>query len=82
MDVIPLVSATVFTILTLITCGALLEQKLWQIKFEYFRLVASIIIILIFKFPVGYQVIFTVIQLISVIWFFNLQKANPNIDEN
>ncbi|MBT2561619.1 sterol desaturase family protein [Pedobacter sp. ISL-68] len=82
MDVILLISGATFTILTLITCGALLEQKQWQLRFEYFRLTLGVLIVLFLKFPIGYQVIFVAMQLISVIWFFNLQKANPNPDED
>ncbi|KRT14009.1 sterol desaturase [Pedobacter ginsenosidimutans] len=82
METVALVSGAIFTIFTLITCGALLEQKAWQIRFEYFRLLFGILLVLFLKFPVGYQVIFMAIQLISVIWFFNLQKANPNPDED
>lgn len=77
-----LIFGATFTVATLITCGALLEQKRWQIKFEYFRLIFSMLLIVILKFPLGYQVIFASIQLISVIWFFNLQKANHETDEN
>lgn len=82
MQATPLVAGTLFTIFTLITCGALLEQKKWQIKFEYFRLLLGVTLIILLKFPIGYQVIFACIQLISVIWFFNLQKVNLNPDEN
>lgn len=82
MEIVPLICGTVFTLLTLITCGALLEEKTWLVKFEYFRLILGVLLVLFLKFPVGYQVIFAGIQLISVIWFFNLQKANPATDEN
>lgn len=82
LETIPLFLGTIFTILTLITCGGLLEQKKWQIKFEFSRLVLAIALALILKFPVGYQVIFIAIQLISVIWFVNLQKENPNSNED
>lgn len=82
LENITLITGTTFTILTLITCGALLEQKRWQIKFEYLRLFLGVTLILILKFPIGYQLIFIAIQLISVIWFLNLQKANPSTDEN
>ncbi|MNT84193.1 hypothetical protein D3C72_2241740 [compost metagenome] len=82
METVALISGSVFTIFTLITCGALLEQKQWLVKFEYFRLILGALLVLFLKFPVGYQVIFVAIQLISVIWFFNLQKENPITDEN
>jgi len=82
LDTISLVSGAVFTLCTLTTCGALLEQKQWLAKFEYFRLALGFLLVVVLKFPIGYQVIFACIQLISVIWFFNLQQANPNTDEN
>ncbi|MCZ4243557.1 sterol desaturase family protein [Pedobacter punctiformis] len=82
MSILPLVSGIVFCLLTLTGCGALLEQKKWQVKFEYFRLLLGIVLVLLFKYPIGYQVIFVGIQLISLIWFFNLQKSNPDSNEN
>ena len=79
---LPLICGAIFTLCTLTACGALLEQKQWLRKFEYWRLALGFVLVLALKFPVGYQVIFAGIQLISVIWFFNLQKANLYLDEN
>jgi hypothetical protein len=79
---VPLVSFTTFTILTLITCGALFEQKKWQVKFEYVRLVAGFSLVVLLEFPIGYQVIFGGILLISVIWFYKLQKTHFQSDED
>ncbi|AOM79885.1 sterol desaturase family protein [Pedobacter steynii] len=76
-----LISGTVFVILTLLTCGALLEEKKWQVKFEYARLILGILIVLLQDFPVGYQVIFSGLNICSVIWFYNLQKKNVHAEE-
>ena len=71
-----LISGATFVILTLLTCGALLEEKKWKVKFEYARLVLGILIVLLLDFPVGYQVIFSGLNLCSAVWFYNLQKKN------
>ena len=76
-----LISGTVFVILTLLTCGALLEEKKWQVKFEYARLILGILIVLLQDFPVGYQVIFSGLNICSVVWFYNLQKKNVHVEE-
>lgn len=76
-----LISGTVFVILTLLTCGALLEEKKWQVKFEYARLILGILIVLLQDFPVGYQVIFPGLNICSVVWFYNLQKKNVHVEE-
>ncbi|WP_316788447.1 sterol desaturase family protein [Pedobacter frigoris] len=81
LPTLPVVIGTIFVILTLLTCGALLEGKKWLIYFEYSRLILGILIVLLLEFPIGYQVIFSGIQIISVIWFYNLQKINTNAEE-
>ncbi|SHE60624.1 sterol desaturase family protein [Pedobacter caeni] len=76
-----LIAGAVFVILTLLTCGALLEEKKWKVKFEYGRLVLGILIVLLLDFPIGYQVIFSILNICSVIWFYNLHKKNVNAEE-
>lgn len=76
-----LISGAIFVILTLLTCGALLEEKKWKVKFEYARLVLGILIVLLLDFPVGYQVIFSGLNLCSAIWFYTLQKKNVDAEE-
>jgi hypothetical protein len=71
----------VFSILTLLTCGALLEEKKWLIYFEYCRLLSGILIILLLNFPIGYQVIFAGLQIVSLVWFYNLNKLNTHAQE-
>lgn len=75
MERLSVISGAAFTLCTLTACGALLDQKSWLVKFEYSRLLLSFLLILMLKLPVGYQVIFAGMQLISVIWFFNLKKG-------
>ena len=74
-------TGVLYVILTLLTCTALLEEKKWQVKLEYARLVMGILIVLLQDFPVGYQVIFCGLNLCSAVWFFNLQKKNNNAEE-
>ncbi|MCX2574526.1 sterol desaturase family protein [Pedobacter sandarakinus] len=75
MQIEPVISATIFTIATLVSCGALLEQKKWQLIFEYIRLLISVIALTLLKVPVGLLVVLAAIQVISLIWFYNLQKG-------
>ncbi len=82
MELFNLISGTVFVMLTLLTCGALLEQKKWQIKYEYGRLILGICLVLFFSFPIVYKLAFTALQLISIIWFYRLQKINPAANED
>lgn len=76
-----LTGASLFVILTLVTCGALLEQKKWLLMFEYARLVLGILIVLLLDFPVGYQVIFAGLSIVSGVWFYNLQKLNTHAEK-
>ncbi|WP_316748310.1 sterol desaturase family protein [Pedobacter gandavensis] len=78
---IALGTGVVYVILTLVTCTALLEEKKWQVKLEYARLVLGILIVLSQDFPIGYQVIFSGLNVCSVVWFYNLQKKNNNAEE-
>lgn len=80
LPLIPMVTGAVFVVLTLITCGALLEGKKWLIIFEYTRLPIGILIVLLLELPVGYQVIVATLHVISLVWFYNLQKLNTDTD--
>lgn len=81
LPVLPTAIGSVFIVLTLLTCGALLEQKQWLRHFEYSRLALGIVIVLSLEFPIGYQVIFTGIQIISIVWFYNLNNPKPDAEE-
>lgn len=81
LAMISLVSGVIYVILTLVTCSALLEEKKWQVKFEYARLLLGILIVLLQDFPIGYQVIFCALNVLSLVWFFNLNKKNNNAEE-
>ncbi len=81
LPVLPTAIGSFFIVLTLLTCGALLEQKPWLRHFEYSRLALGIVIVLSLEFPIGYQVIFTGIQIISTVWFYNLNNAKPDAEE-
>ncbi|WGQ10243.1 sterol desaturase family protein [Pedobacter gandavensis] len=74
-------TGVIYVILTLLSCTALLEEKKWQVKFEYARLLMGILIVLLQDFPVGYQVIISGLNICSAAWFFNLQKKNNNAEE-
>jgi alkylglycerol monooxygenase len=82
MDLFHLVSGCVFVILTLLGCGALFEQKKWQVKFEYTRLGVGILLILFFGFAIGYKIAFEILLFILLIWFYRLQKLNTDVQKN
>jgi sterol desaturase/sphingolipid hydroxylase (fatty acid hydroxylase superfamily) len=63
-----------FIMFTLLSCGALLEQKKWQVPFEYARLILAASLGFFQRIPIGYVGAFAVLQLISMIWFYRLQK--------
>lgn len=71
-------SVVALVILTLLSCGALLEQKKWLVKFEYARLILGILIVLLQDFPVGFQVILSGLNICSAVWFYSLQKLNTD----
>lgn len=81
MNLSDLTYASIFTILTLLTCGAMLEQKTWLRSFELIRLLGSILVIFLFRERVNYDflvIVFILVQLISIIWFYYLQNATLN----
>ena len=65
------------TLLTLINCGAIMEQKRWVFHVEFLRLV-SLLIIPVYNFAVYYHSIVPVITisilLIIIAWYQTLQK--------
>lgn len=72
-----LVTAT-FVIFTLLSCGALLERKKWLRYFEYFRLAASISMLILFKDLAIFNILLIAVitlQSISLIWFYFLQNT-------
>ncbi|SFH50030.1 sterol desaturase family protein [Pedobacter insulae] len=78
MNLSDLTHASIFTIFTLLTCGALLEQKKWLRSFELIRLIGSIVFVFLFRERINNDLLvigFMFIQLISVFWFYYLQNA-------
>jgi alkylglycerol monooxygenase len=64
-------------ILLLLSCGALLEDKKWLSKFEYTRVLLSLLSLIFFKvLPIFHLLLITVIsiQVISISWFYYLQN--------
>lgn len=68
----------VFTLLTLLSCGGLLERKNWLRYFEFARLALSLIALYYFKDLTQFSVLIMTIagvQLISLVWFSFLQNS-------
>ena len=78
MSTLHLTYAAIFTILTLLSCGALLKKKNWLRLFEFTRLIISIIVIYLLKEIINSN-LFVIsaigLLLISIILFYFLQKS-------
>lgn len=67
--------AATFVIATLVTCGAILENKLWLKRFEYARLILTLPLLFLFKnLPIFNLIAIGLLssQLLSLIWFYYL----------
>ncbi len=83
MEMIAVVFSALFTVCTLLSCGALLENKNWK-YFEYGRLVLSIFGLYLFKEVSIFKLLFSLvlfIQIVSLIWFYFVQKELSNVKE-
>ncbi len=72
-----LTGTSILVILTLTTCGALLEPSKWIKRFEHFRILFWLIIPLTFYPTKGLLTIVianTILALVSFIWFYKLQQ--------
>lgn len=69
--------ATLFVILTLVTCGKLLEPHP-PYKMEYIRLAAGMVLLFFSGLPIGYQVGICLPLLMSLFWFYSLTKYNKH----
>jgi len=69
--------SSVILIITLINCGAILEQKTWVFYLEYLRFVLSLAFI-IYLFPVVITYLFTFLLFVASILFFSKCKISYN----
>ncbi len=79
MSAVQLTGSSALVIFTLTTCGAILEQKSWINRFEYFRIIYWIIIPLLFSDQPFFRDLFignAFLALVSFIWFYRIQKNN------
>jgi alkylglycerol monooxygenase len=77
MEIWMVISTAIFTILTLLSCGALLENKNWLKYFEYVRIVFSFLILYFFKDLSIFNliaIIIVIIQLSSLFWFLYIRN--------
>ena len=79
-----IILTALFTISTLTTCGALLENKSWLKYFEYSRFIFSLIVLFSFNdlnvFNELVAIILT-LQVLSLIWFYYLQNILKHVQE-
>ncbi|MEE1944168.1 sterol desaturase family protein [Pedobacter sp. KR3-3] len=71
------VIAAVFTLFTLLSCGALLEGKAWLKYFEFIRLIVSLLGLYLFKDMAIFNtlaIVFTLVQAGSFTWFCFIQN--------
>jgi len=76
--------ASVLTIFTLLSCGALLENKAWLKHFEYLRIVLSVIALWFFKdLSISKMLSISIItlQTLSIIWFYYLRNFASHVKE-
>ncbi len=84
MEMAIIVIAAVFTIFTLLTCGALLEHKKWVRFLEFTRLISSLILLYWFRylpFFTLFSISIATIQISSLIWFYYLKTHSANATE-
>jgi len=84
MEMTIIVIAAIFTIFSLLTCGALLEHKKWVRYFEFSRLVSSLIALYWFSnlpFFYVFSISIAIIQISSLIWFYYLKTSSANVTE-
>jgi len=78
LPTIDVICGAIFTLSTLLSCGALLEKKRWLTVFEFSRLIASVIALYILKNDVIFDIAVMSaigVQSLSVVWFYFLQKS-------
>jgi sterol desaturase/sphingolipid hydroxylase (fatty acid hydroxylase superfamily) len=81
LDITQVILIVLFTIATLITCGALLENKNWLKYFEYSRILFSVIGLYFFnQLPIfnTLALVTIFIQISSIIWFYYLQTTSSH----
>lgn len=81
LDITQVILIVLFTIATLITCGALLENKSWLKYFEYSRLLFSIVALYSFNQLAifnTFALVIIIVQTFSIIWFYFLQTTSSH----
>lgn len=84
MEIATVLPTAIFTIFTLLSCGALLERKNWLKYFEFARLIFSLFALYLFKDLLIFNTLaltILVIQLGSLIWFYYLQNTEFHVQE-
>jgi alkylglycerol monooxygenase len=79
-----IITTAVFTILTLLSCGAILESRLWVKYLEYFRLGMGILGLYFFQnYPIFEMLLMVVvgINVFSLIWFYLLKNSLIHVPE-
>ncbi|RZK53334.1 MAG: fatty acid hydroxylase family protein, partial [Pedobacter sp.] len=84
LETYALVFASTLTIFTLLSCGALLENKPWVKHFEYLRILLGILGLYLFKdlsIFTALAICVIVVQIISAIWFYILQNTVNDVQK-
>ncbi|KQC00797.1 sterol desaturase family protein [Pedobacter sp. Hv1] len=84
METATVVATAIFTIVTLLSCGALLERKNWLKYFEFARLIFSLFALYLFReLTIFNSLALTVliVQLGSLVWFYYLQNIEFHVQE-
>lgn len=81
MQPVMVIFGVIFSVLTLLTCGVLLENKSWVRNVEYFRLLAAIPCLYFFREMPVFSLLaggILIVHSISLIWFYYLQNSILN----
>ena len=84
MEITTVLPTAIFTIFTLLSCGALLERKNWLKYFEFARLIFSLFALYLFKDLLIFNTLaltVLIIQLGSLVWFYYLQNTEFHVQE-
>lgn len=84
MEIASVVLVAMFTIFTLLSCGALLEKKTWLKYFEYNRLIFGLVLLYLFKDLVAFGFLAPtalIVQLGSLIWFYFISQNVSHVQK-
>ncbi len=68
LESVQLIFGAIYVIITLLSCGALLEEKQWSFYLEIFRIISGLLIVPLFKLTEYFDVVIVVL-IFNLIWY-------------